>query len=572
MNVGLAARQLRFASAGLIAAVLAGVVLAAAAGGGAAWDGADFLFQIIDQRWPYIIYGRWANLPVQSTTLGVALLSNGVRVPLVTYGLLLGGVQALALYLSWRVVRSRWPEAMVWPALAIGFAALPGQYLFQSEAQQAVALAWPVLLGLLVVPERHRVLIAVGTTHLFFLHPLSAGLFLVFAVASLTRQRRLLAVLFLGLAVARFLLVRAGYESQELTPGTVWQHFSSSVGPRVLRAILGAWFAGGTIWLSARIGSADVRRWAGGLAGLSLTYAAYELIRWASDLHAWSAMNDFRTIVPFAAGPIYLLAIADQLTRRRQSSAQSGAIARSFAIAAAGLTFAVVLGIQSHRWTRLTGGLLTELQSQPKGCVSAVALDPFSRGTPLGNWTMPFLAIMLQGRQPEWVLLPGSGCADTQHTLGLAPWIARPVRSGWFDLTAAQRSVPSADCTLSFLDGWYDLEAADGDRWRWSGGRGSVAIKGPFAGAPFTLSGVMLSFPQPNDLTVAANDHELARLRVTGFRTAFGPIALPASDSLRITFASAGQAMTSGTDPRALAIGLMNLKVANARGQLCAVQ
>jgi hypothetical protein len=419
------------------------------------------------------------------------------------------------------------------------------------------------------------VLLAAGVVYLFFLHPVSGGLFAVFSAAAFARGSWRLAIGLMCVATARFLVINAGYESRELTGPILLQHFHASVGSLVLWTVLCSWVAGAAlILMSAARWRPGVRR---GLEAFTLAAVAsmfYALVRWAADVHAWSDAHDFRAIAPFAVAPLYALAILDHRSPAWAGPAVQPRLSRAcrtWIVAAGGIAFATVLCVQSVKWVGLTGALLSELRRMPAGCVSAGMLAGATRQTALRHWAMPFTAILEQGRAPRWVVVVDGGCGDAASQLPLAPWFSRPVSSGWFDLTAA-RTLPAgpATCTASLGEGWYGPEAIGDDRWRWTGERGAVEIRATDAAGSLAITGAVLTLPLPNTVRVLADGSIIADIRLTGFRTSFGPLALPPGRTRhRLTFVSLQPPVVQPHDPRALGIAVVNLRVLDAGMVAC---
>lgn len=216
-------------------------------------------------------------------------------------------------------------------------------------------------------------------------------------------------------------------------------------------------------------------------------------------------------------------------------------------------------------------------------CISTESLGGL-HGTPLGHWSVSTLAMALQGRTPQKVLLDGEGCVEARRTgaFRVIDWDAGSGGSGWFDLRQVRsRAEASRACWYSLSPGWYGVERGwYADWWRWSDGRGRVRA---FVERDVQVSmrGELRTLRQPNDVEIVLNGARLGQARLdVGLDlapdryTPFGPLLLSLSAGENvIEILSANPAAPVPNDSRPLAIAVKNLDLApQEAGLSCELQ
>jgi hypothetical protein len=192
--------------------------------------------------------------------------------------------------------------------------------------------------------------------------------------------------------------------------------------------------------------------------GLLVGLAAGAFIIWANTPTSWEHEIDYREYVVLLTVPLLVLAAADasipsrayEVLRERgwtwwwastsvdSRTAEQVWRERAGMIVALAAVFALVLAVQSARWHGLTDRLTAQLAFSSRPCV-----DPSSVGErhtvtdgrePVSDWWVPALAIVLQGREPERVLLNPGDCADLakQGRVKVAFFEERSWADGWF--------------------------------------------------------------------------------------------------------------------------------------------
>lgn len=432
------------------ACAVAGALVAAWGGGVLAWDGAYYLFKALDDQAPFNPLGRRINVLLQAPLLwasagGVDDLSILRRVFALPYAL----VPVVGLSLSWLVVRRRRPALFVWPALAVGLGLLPGLFFYTSEGPMIGSLAWPLLLGVLLGVPRPGALglgglvVVLWVTHPLFVvfATLSAGVALL--RARLERSERLwllpVAVGLLALAALKAFVPLSGYEAESLSLQRLRDAFEVAVRGWPLVSLAGTLAAAALTlaqpWLEPAMGprlSASTRYAPAALA----VAAGVALVPWARNPYLWAHALDYR----FWVGPITLgfmgAACLEWLTRRAASSGAALLSSRMATVAAVGAAMLLVLALQTRAWGQQVATLSASLAERGERCVELASL-PVIGGSPLNHWGTTSLSLVLQGRQPERVVMEvPEGCAAlaTRAGVRLGEWETRPFGAGWFSL------------------------------------------------------------------------------------------------------------------------------------------
>jgi hypothetical protein len=374
------------------------------------YDGAYFLFRVLDDHQFAAFHGRPINIPLQIPLLAALHFTNDIRLLRLAFSAAYASIPLLGLALSWLICRSRCPSLFIWPAMSICIAALPGQFSLQSESIMAATLMWPALLAVLL-GATPGVLSLVATSSLAatVAHPeavvVLAFIVLVATTSAIVRPDSRRAAIVFAFALGVLLLVRAlipldPYEANALTFETIVAAVNDSLLGWPLVAVVFAMLAALSCVFSAR---PHVRLYL--MASLSL--AGVALVAWAIRPANWAYCEDYRGWVaplslPFMAGA------ALQTLGPQKSSEDHLQDLRLYAMPLIGGIFFLVLSIQSFQWDRMSGRLTAELVYSDRGCISDVTSI---RGTALDTWPTTFYALELQSREPRTLFLPGGfGC------------------------------------------------------------------------------------------------------------------------------------------------------------------
>jgi len=432
-----AVRRSSWAALGLAAlsAIVSGLC-----GGPLAWDGAYYLFKILDEGRPFAVGYRSTTAPLHWAVLAARRLTQDLAALRVVFGLAYALLPLLCLALCWLVVRRRKPQLFLWAVLAIGPGMLAGRLAYPSEALTALDWCWPIVLLVLVrrvdriVPA---VLVAIFAALIFNLHPMAAPLMVMWAGliglrAWRTRERSVWTwVLGAGLVVAagaRMALVSTAYEKGALTLGTV-KHFTrlslwgwAGVG-------LGCTLLAGLLLVVGR----KLPRWLPHALALA---GAIAFLLWASDPTRWAQALAFRAPALFCVAPFAIFAAYETLWGEGRTGWRRGGF---LILVAAGA--ALALSVQTLAWKRLTVRFSETIEASPSLCMDASEIG-WLRGLPLDHWSSAALSVVLQERKPRRLVLTVQKCSEAVagEQLRLVDWELRSRQGGWFDLREVGRA------------------------------------------------------------------------------------------------------------------------------------
>ena len=417
-----------------------GALVASLCGVALNWDGAYYLFNLLESRQSFVANGRTTNIVLQAPTLLVQSLTGDLSILRLVFGLSYLAVPVVAVLASYLVVRRNERRLFAWAVIAITVAALPGQMNPSSEALQVGQLGWPILLGAIVGLRRDDPLGAVAAlgSGLFVAlgHPLGAVLLAgVAATAVLFRHRgvAIVGVALLVLSIVSGLHTANTYEANRLTMDTVVSSFRISLAGWVGVALGLSTAAAAMALIAERSRRAAL---IGGCALALELVAGFLFLRWAHNPIVWAGAIEFRTFAAVVGVPVALVAILDAA---RPSKRSAGAWRELLAMTCA----AVFLG------TMVIGGLtvrtidqdLTRAMQNSSGACTAEETVPGANDTLIDSWATPSRSLLLDGRQPDHIVLPQAQCGSlAQGAVPVAPWDMRASNtSGWFVLRGLTR-------------------------------------------------------------------------------------------------------------------------------------
>jgi len=431
---------------GLGAAALAGLPLT--------WDGAYYLFNTLDTRFPFIPHGRTIDVALELPVLAASHFTDNLALLRIIFSLCYVAIPAIGLATSWLICRERRPSLFVWPALSCCIAMLPGQAAFSSEAIMTPWLMWPVLLAALIgVRRAYLPILAILVVAAFLAHPI-AGAFLalsalVSAIAGLksadARRERLLSAVVLSLvALARILTPLSEYESERLSTALLMSAFHTAVMGLPLIVLILAALAAIFLLVSASMRSTSLVNSISSYIALAIIVTAGAcLVIWAIPASRWAWALAFRfwaapITLPFmAAASVEALLLAPPATEDESARQRS----RMPIILVIGGAFLAVLTIQSVTWKALTGRLQETLAQSPSGCIPRHMLF-WARRTPFDHWGASPYAIDVQTRKPKTMVMDANGCREFVATgeIRLSKLSAR-APGGWFDLDGIPHTI-----------------------------------------------------------------------------------------------------------------------------------
>jgi hypothetical protein len=435
-----ASRPLLWAGLGFAACVLAGAYVL--------WDGAYYMFTVLDQQAPLAFHGRHAGQLPQLPVILASHLTSDPRLLRVVFGASYAAIPLLGLALSWWICRRRAPGLMLWPLLGTCLVLLPGRLFGVGESLMVVDLGWPLYLATVLGLPRWPALasLALGAV-IFTLHPAAA---LVYALVALLAagaaavrpgQRPLLAgwgALFAGAAAVRWLIPRDPYEQAGLTAHAFRLQYDLSVAGRPLAAIVAAGVVG-VAALGVRLrrgGGRSLPPWAAtAVLLLPLLVAAAVILPWARHPADWAQEVAYREFAVLLSLPFVALLGIDALGPARLLAPTDGSPgrARAWAAEAVAVLFAAVLAVQAITTHSLLGDLRAQLAAS-RPCLAPTAV--VRPGTAIDFWSVGALAIVLQGRDPATVVLSPADCdrLRSQGVLRLTFFQDLSARGGWYRL------------------------------------------------------------------------------------------------------------------------------------------
>jgi hypothetical protein len=426
---------------------------AALCGNALSYDGSYYFYNLLDTQKTFAPHGRYTTKVLLWPVLELSRFTDNIRLLLLLFGLIFMAIPAVALMASWRVVRDKEPELFVWAALSSGVAMLPVHIVPTAESVISIQLFWPILLGVLT-GAHHTLILVIFSVALFFAHPIALGYFalaagVAFLIGRTIRSARMKVwtLIFAALSVATLVLLALRhdpYEAGELTVAVQLAHFKASLLGLPMFSLIFIWLAAALLFLQPIVPA--MRRKEHPIQILQVTgviVAGVLMAAWARDGARWAAALDARDLVAISAFPFMAFAILDRFRwlPRLAVSPPDDRAHRLQLTQIAGIVFALVLSIQSTVWFNLEVRLHDSLSESKLGCIPTDSIKWLER-TPLHNWTIPTLAVVLQGRKPEKLLLYDNMCS------AIGPSNVRLRRGITF---------PGPEFTLDRNEGWFDF-------------------------------------------------------------------------------------------------------------------
>ena len=567
-----------------------GLIVAALCRAALSWDGAIYLFELLDNQRPYAPQQRLINWPLDWPVILASRLTSDLPLLAIIFGLVYVAFKLGLLAAAWWVVRDDAPTLFLWAALGLGLGMLPGQLYFVAEGNLTVQLAWPLVLAILMgIRRRHITLVVALTIALVVSHPLAIVVFVVAAALAWvggwrrSSQRRWLwgwAAAFAGVAVVdalRFLVFRSSYESAQLSPGTLRYAFEGAVAGRPLLALI---CAGVAALLALALPLLNRRRQtplsrmvrAGEAAAIGV--ATLLLLLWAHDVQAWRLAKEYHRFGLFVSFAFMALAAIEALgyappLRRHVAQFWPQRVRTMQLLAGA---FALVLIVQSVAWLNLSGTLQSAVVRSPWTCVSLAPLGAI-KGTALDDWTSAYQTLIQEGRTPQQIALADDSCgqADLAQAQGprfnpyLDASIVRPWGGGWFALGVVQQRLAqeqlSSRCWFQLTSGWHTTETNGAYWWRWSEGSNAQIRVVIDRDGQVILGGQIETARQPNRIDVTVNGQRVTSVDIptTGLRT-LDPVTLQLKAGTNtIQLVSQNPPTPASVDNRPLAMSVANL-------------
>jgi hypothetical protein len=151
-----------------------------------AYDGSGYFLMCIHYNRPFTSQFRLSNEPLQFLVLIAKRFTENMFVLRFAFCISYASIPLIAIWLSWKAVRYKRPNLIIWAVLGICIIPLPMQGFFVSEWMTATQLFWPIWLAILVSRDPNLTYNNAfgGIRTLHGLNPILLG-FLVFIVAML---------------------------------------------------------------------------------------------------------------------------------------------------------------------------------------------------------------------------------------------------------------------------------------------------------------------------------------------------------------------------------------------------
>ncbi len=450
---------MKFFFALIAIALIVGVVV----GGAMMWDGSYYLYKALDTGQPYAPHGRFINVPLQWPVIWASQLISNVNVLKVLFGLMYALIPLGSLLLAWWIVKDSRPTLFVWAALGIGFGTLMLQLTFVAEAILVLQLFWPFLLGLLVPPRRSvYIIMAILIIVILVSHPFAIFLLPVAAVAAFLMgwrypERRLQLWIWAAalcaaivIVVLRFITMSDIYESERVSLDVLQATFNTSMTGIRLVGVLSIYGATALIFLVpfilhgrqrlAQHWDVQSRSLSNVLYALELggiVLAGLALLIWGAYSRLWQTALTYRVWALFVSLPFMGLAVLEGLIQGPVWKLDLEGMwrHRRRTIQMIGVVFLIVIVTQSLSWVNLDNGIRQTIAANPGACVPQSTIARQSADL-LGHWTMTPYSILVQGMEPQKIVLPDSVCKSYQFTanLPIADWDQRGWNDGRFDM------------------------------------------------------------------------------------------------------------------------------------------
>ena len=568
-----------FTTAGFLAAVMVGAALS--------WDGSYFLFSMLDSGQTFAPHSRFINSVAQYPALLASRFTNNMSLLIGLFGLGYAIFPIGALTASWFVVRKHSPSLFIWVALGTTFAILAGQFSLTTEALIVLHLAWPLAI-MAVVPSRwfHIPLIIIFSVLVFISHPTAIALFAMVAVMAFIvglrfPEQRLTKwlwagsmVVFGGIALARFIATRTVYESDQLSLSKLEEAYTTSLAGVAIIAIALGLLAAVVLFAQPLFTRQRAIQFAlYGIEFLCLAGAFGLMLLRASLPQLWIGTLDIRSWALFISLPFFAVLLLESIMygKQRQLLREQEWAHRLNSVLLLGIGFFFAMLVQSMSWRQLTTSLQHEMSQNQFSCMSMTSLAWLER-TPLNHWSVTTYSLLLQGQQPQSMVLGWENCASNDFSKGVqtVPWAVAGERTGgWFQLDQLQQRAvadkqPHDTCQFSFIKGWYWTENYGQSYWHWMGSQAELLVTTDHA-QDVVLQANMLAVQQPNSIRIDVNGVNQASLNIKADRARNNAqrFHVQAGEN-RITLISNNAPVSVGADTRLLALGTENLSVTAA--------
>lgn len=436
------------------------------------WDGAYQFDMTLALQQPYVYLTRFHTWFLWWPTVWASHCTNNVAVLQTLFGLPFLLAPMAGVWLSWWMVREHAPHLIIWAVFGIAAATLPGQIFVINDSIFQQHLFWPVFLGMLVPVNQPRRMVRAVLIVFQLAHPL--GVVLLFggaiavaavAIADRTNRRQLLAnAAMLGvvcaLAVAKILLsnhidqFRDTYAAHQASWEVALAEWKRGVLGAPIHGLSWIWAAGVLVLAQGVLRGRETLR--GAIAITAVCCAAAGSVYWLIWAHdptgeSWMGAVDYRRWIGPLTMPFFLLATVEAFISawNRSNPHADGPVEpdrlASFTwrgwvgVLLAG-TFALVLGMQSATWSRLTDRLMARVYAYHASVIVPYSAPEVAwfKHTPLGHWATGNYVAVMQGKTPARIFLDPVSERNFRESPPRWDYFAGnpdgpPGPGGWFD-------------------------------------------------------------------------------------------------------------------------------------------
>lgn len=554
------------ATIAVLTATLAGAILL--------YDGAWFLFQLLDTHRISIPQLRISFALMQWPAIWVADATDSLSLTRFIFSLTVMAMPPISIAICWWMVRRAAPWLIVWPAIGIFIIDLPGQMHWIATSIRTNQLFWPILLAVFIgMPDRLAPVVAILFISALFMHPQISVFLMAGAAAAIflawqrpEQRERLLgtAAIFVFGAIYRYGILSGGYETQEAGLSNQIGQWERSVLWLPLVAMISALVIAILLVLRRYNVSARLSGATGNIVIAAVAApGAIAFVIWASNPEFWRNAIDYRGPSMWHSLIIMGIAFLDVAIRHFRKKTTDDVRMRTIVANGAAILFCLTIAIQSFTWHGELNKIRTVMAEQENGCIVAEDLPGFEN-SPLNFWSLPAASIGIQTTTPDYVVLPGHLCEEAIASGHIPMDLTNQGKDtpGRFMNMYHLRSrvVETATCWQAYEAGWHDLEiTGDGTR-RWSMGTGVVVLVMDEPGQ-VEMNGILDSLETPNEIRIRVNGSQVRSIPIEGdrYRPLDGLVVPLEKGPNVIEFISMRPASTVEGDPRDLAIAVVNL-------------
>lgn len=331
---------------------------------------------------------------------------------------------------------------------------MPVLQSFVLDTFAAGLFSWPLFLMALTPPTKVKsALMLMLALWLSTLHPLTVVPISLTAISlliigkrnnGLTDQTLVVAAGLLTIVMLRVyftLVFPSTYEKEHLGILSLVHTFVSQLkSSGGVLSYLCSIACGACMFLSQRRQSSGL--FTGGLALvlLSLLFSLYR----ASDFSQWWQFTSYGRALPMLYIPLMIFAFLESTNYSSWTELSSGTtwMRRTIILNLAALALLATCLVQGLKWSAAIDALAVTISQNKQEVIEAESLS-FQNANVLAFWSTPSLAIILQGRNPQKLLLTRNRINDLNATgdVYLAAW-ETPFKNKWFKLPKIN-SVPS---------------------------------------------------------------------------------------------------------------------------------